>query len=91
MRNGLDAKYDELSAKYRDLNKQRVAAGDKYLELRDAKSNGCLGWNPPIWTVVRYDEKIQAAAAEITRIQLLIDEAIKELAAYEKSLATVSR
>ena len=47
---------------------------DEYLELRDAKSNGCChGW--PISKIIEYDNRIEAAAerlkdarAEVKRI-----------------------
>lgn len=47
-----------------DKWKAMRAAEDKYLELRDAKSNGCLGFNPSILQVLAYDRKIEAAYAE---------------------------
>lgn len=56
----------------KELWRRRDAARDKYLELRDAKSNGCChGMTIP--EVLRYDEQIMSAAKEVD----LIDAEIK--------------
>jgi hypothetical protein len=68
-----DNKYHELM---RSLFDQRRAAEDKYLELRDAKSNGCC-WGLPLRDVLIYDDSIMAAKAEIDRIDAEINQTME--------------
>jgi hypothetical protein len=47
--------------KKRELYDAMIKAENEWLKLRDAKSNGCLGFDPPIIKVMIYDEKMTQA------------------------------
>lgn len=53
--------------KLKELWQRRDAASTKYLELRDAKSNGCC-YGLTIPQIVAYDMKIESAAEEVKKI-----------------------
>lgn len=50
-----------MNSEERELFREMDTARLEYMELRDAKSNGCLGWCPRIAEVFEYDQKIIVA------------------------------
>jgi hypothetical protein len=70
----IDAKSPSSSRDKRlmELYELRRQAGDEYLELRDAKSNGCCS-NKSLWQVLAYDELINEAARGCLYLDGMID------------------
>ena len=51
----------------KELYKELDKASEKYLKLRDAKSNGCLT-GKSLQEILEYDAKIEKAAKELKEI-----------------------
>jgi len=70
--------YQDLLLKLRSYKDQLYTIEKEYLELRDAKSNGCC-YGMPIAQVLKYDAKIEDKAQELVVLLSAEADVLKEL------------